>query len=178
MTGLTETGIDTIVDLFKEVVYDVSSSKSEGRCTRVEVGEIVPNVSHGNLGVLALVTIRMANEGSLEMIVKFRVGHGGASAAMGNVKESVVAAAQRVRHIDKEERREETYKSFPLSRLLDRSRWSSQILLAFWTPTASPAEARTLEILRLRTMTLLTPLMLNPTPSRAVYISSGQDLGR
>lgn len=43
--------------------------------------------------------------------------------------------------------------------------WSIQTLVAAWMPIASPVSARTLDMAKLRTMTLETSLMYRLTPS-------------
>ena len=64
----------------------MSSSETEGRSARVDVGKVVVSVRNSDLQVLSLVRVRVANEGSLPVIVQLAVGNGDTSATVSDIE--------------------------------------------------------------------------------------------
>ena len=105
MKRLTNTGVDTVTVVLEEVVVDVTMAESEGRSARVDVLEVVADVGDGDLGVLRAVAVRVADEGTLVVVVELGVGNGGLSNTMGDIKETIIAKWLSVWVEDQEEKR-------------------------------------------------------------------------
>ena len=66
-------------------------AESEGRSARVDVLEVVAEVGDGDLGVLGAVAVRVADEGTLVVVVELGVGDGDSGNTMGEIKQTIVA---------------------------------------------------------------------------------------
>ena len=87
----TDTGVDSVADFLEQVVEDMGSAEPNRWRTRVEVEPVVVGVGDGDLGVLCLVAVRVANERSLEVVGQLAVAHSDLGATVGNVEQTVVA---------------------------------------------------------------------------------------
>lgn len=87
----TIASVNTVVVVVKDVVVDVTVTEAEGRSTGVKVEPVVVGVRNSDSNILSTVAVGVADEGSLPVSVKLAVGHGDASASMGDVKKTIVA---------------------------------------------------------------------------------------
>jgi hypothetical protein len=88
---LTNTGVDSISVVIKDVIVDVATAESERGGSGVDVSPVVVGVGDGDLGILGAVAVGVSNKRTLPVVVDLASCHRNSSAAVGDIEKAIVA---------------------------------------------------------------------------------------